>query len=295
MSGNAEQRELERGIFERFLSVASEFRAAISGEWTQPTDDPPDVRFRDTDSRLVGVELKAWINEEQIAEGKRREALEERFLTALRPQSANPLKVVSYVWLRPAGNQAPAGAEAVTFKDELLSLLAAHDATWSAQGHEIVQGETLTQLQQHPTLARHLAAVVVFPRTIIDPKGQDWIGFPFRGGPYAEQDMLRPLQDLIAGTRIKYETTKADKELDRLILLIHYDGRAWQYNSPIEAPDWDLSVFANEAAYMVFALDTLSEEPSTWDEVFLFDAVGPCRSQSIRVREASPTSTPAAL
>ena len=274
MSGNAQQRELERKIFEAFLAVASEFRASISGEWSQPTDDPPDVQFRDADSRLVGVDLKAWINEQQIAEGKRREAIEDQFLAAVRPKPNRPFEVVSYVWLLPSGNRAPTEAEAVAFKDELLSLLTTHDATWSAQSHEIVQSETVTQLEGHPTLARYLAAVTVFPRTIIDPGEQDWLGFPLHGGPYGEQDMLEPLQDLIAATRVKYETTKGDKGLDRLVLLIHYDRRAWQYNSPIEAPDWDLGLFANEAAYMVFALDTLSEEPSPWDEVFLFDAVG---------------------
>ena len=92
--------------------------------------------------------------------------------------------------------------------------------------------------------------------------------------------MLVPLQDLIADTREKYATTKADKGLDRLVLLIHYDGRAFQYNSPIEAPDWSLALFAERAGYMDFALDVLAGE-SPWDEIHLFDAVG---NRVVRIR-----------
>lgn len=281
MSGGLAQRERERTIFEGFLAVASDFAARISGDWTQPDDDPPDVLFKDGRGHTVGVELKAWINEGQIAQGKKREALEARFFDALGPHTKNPNPVVAFVWLRPVHDvwsrpvrdQAPGRDEAQAFRDELLSLVSDIDGRWAACGHEILQGETVTAFGNRPTLTRYLGAVEAFPRTVIDPGEQPWIGFPMRGAAYSEKDMLTPLQDLIADTRVKYEEAKAARGLDWFVLLIHYDGRAFQYNSPIETLDWDLGVFADDAAFMVFALDTLSEEPSPWDEVYLFDAV----------------------
>lgn len=276
MSGSAAQREREREVFEGFLKVAPEFKPGIArAGWTQPAEDPPDVGFIDTAGRRVGVELKAWLNEDQIAQAKRREATEAGFLAALAPQPRNTNNVVSLVWPRLAKDRAPKGADARAFKGELLSLIEEKDREWSARAHEPVQGETVParDFGKRPTLQRYLEAVCLFPRKLIDQREENWITFPSRGGAYDEIAMLTPLQDLIADTREKYATTKQDRGLDRFVLLIHYDGRAWQYNSPIEAPDWDFDLFASQAAYHIFALDTLSGEPSPWDEVFLFDAV----------------------
>jgi hypothetical protein len=300
VTGSGEQHEREREIFQGFLTQAPDFKARIAGAWWQPDDDPPDARFKDTEGREVGVELKAWINEEQIAHAKKREALEARFLALFDPQPTNRSKAVTYVWLRPAADvwsraakdRVPSSHEAQVFKEELLSLVAEIDAEWMARGREVLQGETVTKFGERLTLGRFLEAVMLFPKAVIDPGNQDRLAFPLRGGAYGEQHMLRPLQDMIFHNREKYATTKAGKGLDRLILLIHYDDRALQYNSPIEAPDWDLTTFAKGAAYMIFALDELSETPSPWDEVFLFDAV---RGRAIQVHPQWPaTETPRA-
>lgn len=79
----------------------------------------------------------------------------------------------------------------------------------------------------------------------------------------------------------------AEKPLDRLVLLIHYDSRAFRFNAPIEAPDWGLDLFASEAAVYSFRPRHAAGQPSPWDDVFLFDAVN---GRSVRVHRYPPAS-----
>lgn len=268
-----DKREFEGRMFSGFLDAAPDFRATIRGEWRQPDDDPPDVMFEDMEGRRVGVELKAWLNEEQIATAKRREAIERGILEAIGKQPPNEGKVISYVWLSPCSGKTPSKDEAGAFQNELLSLLKDCDDDRRARQDKMVQQESVTDFGRRSTLARYLDGVTLFPFSAIDPGKQDWIGFPFRGGAYSEKDMLAPLQDLISATWEKYRTLKEDKGFQRLVLLIHYDARAFQYNSPISAPDWDIGLFAEELASYHDIFEAFGEKTSQWDEIYLFDAV----------------------
>lgn len=276
MGREQEKRAFEEDVFRTFLKAAPDFAEQLTGDWEQPVDDPPDVRFKDRQGQIVGVELKAWINEDQITAAKQREATQKGLLAAIGPQPPNPCQHVSHAWLLALPVRPPKGPAAATFRDELLALVSEADQAWKDGTADPRQGRTLppSEFGDRPSLKQHLAGLTLWPDACLARKpGHDWIGFPGGGGAYGEQDMLEPLEDLIVSLREKYASTKQDKGLDRLVLLIHYDERAFQHNSPIQSPDWDFGFFAEEAAFLHTAMDELGEELSPWDEIYLLDTL----------------------
>jgi hypothetical protein len=47
-------------------------------------NDPPDILCTDEAGKRIGVELGEWINEKQMSESKRREAMENSYRAAVR-------------------------------------------------------------------------------------------------------------------------------------------------------------------------------------------------------------------
>jgi hypothetical protein len=123
-------------------------------------------------------------------------------------------------------------------------------------------------------LGRFLGSLTVWPRSkiTINP-GFDWITFPQPIDTYDENTMLEPLREALSNLRDKYQGRKELLNLDRFVLLFHYDGRAYRYNSPVQGANWNAESLARDAGWFQFAYDVLMEEGSPWDEVWILDAI----------------------
>lgn len=115
----------------------------------------------------------------------------------------------------------------------------------------------------------------LWPGAHHERRTQDWVTFPCRGGAYSPEEMLEPLTDLLGETWARYQTTRSDKGLNALTLLIHYDGLAFQYCTPVEAPDSDFADAAGRARAYVSSRVILEDEGTgvPFDSVFLFVAL----------------------
>ena len=100
------------------------------------------------------------------------------------------------------------------------------------------------------------------------PTGCDWLVFPARGGFYSPDPMVDALLRIITKKIEKYEAKPPAIPLDAFCLLIHYD-QAWEWNSPVETPDFKFEDAAATAA------DFVGDDPGSFDKIFLFIALQP--------------------
>jgi hypothetical protein len=93
-----------------------------------------------------------------------------------------------------------------------------------------------------------------------------WIRFPSPGGAYSPKEMLHTLSSSLTAhkTDERYKDLKQHVGLDEVYLLIHYDFKAFAYNTPFDAPDFGFK----EAAE--FASKTLNGDGGNFDRIFLF-------------------------
>jgi hypothetical protein len=93
-----------------------------------------------------------------------------------------------------------------------------------------------------------------------------WIRFPSPGGAYSPNEMLETLASSLIAHRTdeRYKDLRTRVGLDEVYLLVHYDFKAFAYNTPFGAPDFGFK----EAAK--FASDVLGGEGGYFDRIFLF-------------------------
>jgi hypothetical protein len=294
MTSSQEKREREATIFAAFVATEPNFAGEPLGGWEQPDDDPPDILSETVSGRRIGVELKTWANEDQVAKAKVEEARQDAIRAALGQQPSNTGGRIAFVWLRPSAIRLPDN-DALAFRNELLALLAEAQANWPNDGSwDSPQGHSYHAFPGRPALTRYLVAAQLYPRTHFKPWGDqgspvaEWITFPFRGGAYSDREMMEPLLDLLGHVFEKYETTRTDLGLDELDLVIHYDGLAFAYCTPVETPDFDFGEAAKHARSYVADYEELGEvldpdDDAPFDRVFLFAALAG-REQVFRLR-----------
>ena len=73
---NAKHSADEYAIFSAFLKAYPGFASSVR-DWSQPEGEFPDVIAVLKDDSKIHFELGEWLNDQQIAEGKRRERLVE--------------------------------------------------------------------------------------------------------------------------------------------------------------------------------------------------------------------------
>jgi hypothetical protein len=93
-----------------------------------------------------------------------------------------------------------------------------------------------------------------------------WILFPSPGGFYSPNDMRETLSSSLLAHRSdeRYKDLRTQVGLDEVYLLVHYDFKAFAYNTPFDAPDFGFK----EAAE--FASRILNGEGGYFDRIFLF-------------------------
>ena len=93
-----------------------------------------------------------------------------------------------------------------------------------------------------------------------------WIRFPSPGGAYSPNEMLETLSNSLAAhkTDARYKDLRELVGLDEIYLLVHYDFKAFAYNTPFETPEFG---FKEAAKY---ASDVLAGNGGNLDRLFLF-------------------------
>ena len=93
------QRQREAAVFDAFLRTEPLFAGEEVSSWLQPDQDPPDVLCRTSGGKLIGVELKTWANEGQIADARAEERRRDAILAALAPLPPNTTQNIAFSWL----------------------------------------------------------------------------------------------------------------------------------------------------------------------------------------------------
>ena len=265
----------ERIIFDSFLRAYPELAHEIK-EWdavetwytkhdletpAHPFDKRPDILAVTTSGKRIGIELKSWINRDQIEKARRRERIQERILEAIGVQPPNETRSISHIWLRPKEVRFDA-RDAMNFRAELFRLIDETDREDAKFGQ---RQKDMVDFTTYPVLDKYLGGVSFF----LSPKRrftQRWIRFPSSGGHYSPNEMLETLTRALLAHRSdkRYKDLRAHLGLDEVYLLVHYDFKAFAYNTPFDAPGFGFKEVAS------FARKVLGGDGGYFDRVFLF-------------------------
>lgn len=270
----------ERLIFESFLRVCPEFAGEPIKEWDvvdkwyanravapppKPFDKRPDIIGLTASGKKIGIELKSWVNQEQIAEARHRERIQDDILGAIGKQPPNQTQHIGYVWLLPKQVRFDA-REATDFRDQLFRLIAKVDDDWPRKpGPELSCSGDVDRFDESPVLKKYLHRIRFRPAT--RSRGTvRWIRFPDAGRHYSPAEMLETLESSVLSHRHdqRYKDLRNQAGLDEVYLLIHYDFKAFAYNTPYKTSNFGF----REAA--AFASQVVDGEGNFFDRIFLF-------------------------
>lgn len=255
----------ERAVFCNFLAAMPMFAGSRVEHWSQPTQDPPDVRAELLDGRKIAVELTSWLDESQISYEKKIAMIEASFRDALKPEPPNETEHIDIVWLDPKNCITP--VDMADFRNELLLLIQALDNDW--KNSSLTNSPPIPVRQdftKYPTLSKYLKAIKTFQRreTLVCTTKErlpHWITFQLRGGAYSPDSMVQALVDCIWRKTKKYSAKPADAK--EFYLLVHYD-KAWLYNSPVSGFESEFAEAVKDAAAK------LGHSTGVFDKIFVF-------------------------
>jgi len=269
----------EKLVFESFLKTCPEFADERIEEWdvveewyakraleppAHPYDKRPDVIAVTASGRRIGIELKSWVNREQIAKARRQERIQDNVLKALGKQPPNETRHIGWVWLSPKQVRFDAG-DAANFRQQMFALLEHVDSSWPQEHGLRHCSQETTDFSGFPILGKYLLRVQAEP-AIRERFEINWIDFRPPGGFYSSKATLDTLSSSLIAHRSdeRYKDLRTEVGLDEVYLLVHYDFKAFAYNTPFDAPNFGFK----EAAE--FASSVLDGDGGYFDQVFLF-------------------------
>jgi len=271
----------EKLIFDSFLKVCPDFAGEPIEDWdvveewyvkralappTRPFDKRPDIIAVTALGKRIGIELKSWVDREQIAEARKQERIRDSILKAIGEQPPNETKHIGYVWLFAKQVRFDA-RDAAEFRRQLFSLIEQVDRDWPQRPdwdqESDIKRDDKCDFAAFPALQKYLVSVALHARPEFE---ENWIHFPSRGGAYSPHDMLATLSSALTSHKNddRYEHLKDQVGLDEVYLLVHYDFKAFAYNTPLDAPNFGFK----EAAE--FASNVLDGDGGYFDQIFLF-------------------------
>jgi hypothetical protein len=268
----------ERLIFESFLKVCPDFAGDPIEEWdvvedwyvkraldppSHPFDKRPDIIAITASGKRIGIELKSWVNQEQITEARKQERIQENILKAIGEQPPNQTQHIGSVSLS-AKQTRFEQSDAPLFRQQIFALVEQVDRNWS-ELPDWDQEHYVGDLSGFPILEKYLRGAK-FHRGSQDPFDTHWIDFPSPGGWYSPNEMLETLSSSLLAHKNdeRYKDLKQRVGLDEVYLLVHYDFKAFAYNTPFDAPGFGFKEAANLAS------SQLGGEGGHFDRIFLF-------------------------
>jgi hypothetical protein len=272
--------ENEKLIFDSFLRVFPDFAGESIKEWyvvdewyakrglvapAKPYDERPDIIVLTTSGKKIGIELKSWVNRDQIAEARKQERIQDNILKAIGEQPPNETQHIGYIWLS-ARQVRFDQRDAAQFRQQMLALIEQVDKSWSQKPDwEKNSWQDIGDFAGFPILEKYLNSARFHPATRNRLKIR-WIRFPSPGGFYSPHEMRQVLTSSLAAHKNdeRYKDLRTRVGLDEVYLLVHYDFKAFAYNTPFDAPTFGFK----EAAE--FASNALGGDGGYFDRIFLF-------------------------
>ncbi|HYJ85057.1 MAG TPA: hypothetical protein VEW46_03310 [Pyrinomonadaceae bacterium] len=271
----------ERLIFDSFLNVCPDFAGELIQEWDvveewyakraidpplQPFDKRPDIIAVTASGRRIGVELKSWVNREQIADARKQERIQENILKAIGKQPPNKTQHIGQVWLSPKQLRFDAGDD-LHFREQLFVFVEKVDKDCSQspeREQNLLQDQDRNDFAAFPILEKYLDRVRFHSK--VRHRSNNWITFPYSASFFSSKTMLDTLKRALLTHRDdeKYKDLRKHVGLDEVYLLVHYDFKAFAYNTPFDAPNFGFK----EAAK--FASNALQGDGGHFDRIFLF-------------------------
>lgn len=156
----------EKTIFAAFLAAAPDFAGEAVQNWCQPAQDPPDMLCTTVSGRQVGLELTGSLDEDQIADAKNTESIENSFQKAIQPEPPNNTEHIHFAWLLTVPKARIKPADAGVFRTDLLQLVDEIDRRWDSEPFwQSPQACRWTDFSRHPMLGKYLSEVHFFPRS----------------------------------------------------------------------------------------------------------------------------------
>lgn len=223
----------EKRIFTAFWKDCPSFAGSPITNWIQPQKDPPDIQCDLQDGRTIGLELTSWLNERQIADAKKQESMKEPFLRALHVVR-NETQHFEFVWMN--AKERLRKDDEVALKDEMTRLMTCLDSRWRTElDWQSPQGFVWNDFASYPTLARYFVNLRIHPRptsrSTTESPALGWLTFPCRGGAYSPDWAVDALCANINAKIAKYRAKPTG--LAAFFLLVHYDFKAYAYNTPV--------------------------------------------------------------
>lgn len=250
-----------------FLSAAPLFAVEKIACW-RPGPDPPDVLCTTASGRVVGIELTAWVDQEQIQTGKKREEFETACLNVVASEQESRPANIGWIWLYDK-HLSIRPVDIAAFRQELYACIAEQSVISEPDWKEPM-GAPVTGFEQYPKLRKYLDSIWISPRDRMPSLAPDgrWILFEEPGGANTHEWMVNAAFDRIHAKIDKYGKLAYDLHaqhaLDELYLLCHYDDRALLYNTSIRSVGFSYSDLAAKIA------ERLEKDHGVFDKIFLF-------------------------
>lgn len=271
----------EEFIFQSFLRTCPEFVGEPVTDWdvidkwyhhraltppAKPFDRRPDIIAITASGKRIGIELKSWLIQQQIYEARQREMFQDNILKAIGKQPPNETQNIGYVWLYPKQERFDS-RDAEDFRRQLLLQIAkADDEMTRRPASEEMSSYYVADFDEFPLLGKYLHRIRFRP--VVRSRGTvRWIRFPDASRHYSPGEMLESLESSLLSHRGDERYNKDLKKyvgLDEVFLLVHYDFKAFAYNTPFDAPGFGFKEAAN------FARESLNGNGGYFDRIFLF-------------------------
>lgn len=227
---NETKEKREAGVFARFLSTQPRLKAK-TWKYTGTGHRRPDF----VSSDHIGIELAEWLHQEQTRAARELERFEQEIIAAattrrmtafLKSFEASELRRYTVVLHVRGVPRRRARAETT---NRLLDFLQTCAKPCGAR--KLRYGRVFGQAELPEELSSHFATVHIWPAT-----NDINLGISIsRGGSFASEDALTSLievmRDKIEAKLRLYESTKRERDLKALHLVLHY-GRGFIWNTP---------------------------------------------------------------
>src|SRR5437867_295056 len=204
----------EKLVFDSFLKACPDFASEPIKEWDvvdqwyakhgltsppSPFDKRPDIIALTASGKTIGIELKSWLNREQITEARKQERIQENIIKAIGKQAPNQTQHIGLVRLS-AKEVRFDSRDTLQFQEQMFELIEAVDRGWSKKPDWLQNSEDRGDLSGFPILEKYLKGVWFEPagRTRF---GIQWIRFPSPGGAYSSNEMLETLRSALLAHR----------------------------------------------------------------------------------------------
>jgi hypothetical protein len=205
------------------------------------------------------------VNREQITVARKQERIQENILNAIGEQPPNETQNIGYIWLSAKEVRFEA-IDASQFREQMFGLIDQIDNNWSQRPKgDQDHWQDVRDFSAFPILGKYLDSVRFHPRSR-RRLSIHWILFPSPGGHYSPNEMRETLRSSLLALRAdeRYRDLQRHVSLDEVYLLVHYDFKAFAYNTPFDAPGFGFKEAADLAS------GQLSGDGGYFDRIFLF-------------------------